>query len=60
MGKQKWVVGAIDVTTKEIRLDVIYERNMSNLNIFIQNHIEPGSNIIHDGWKRCRFLENDN
>lgn len=60
MGKLQWVVGDIDTTTKEIRLDVIYERNMSNLKIFIQNHIEPDSNIIHDGWRRYRFLTNDN
>jgi len=60
MGKLQWVVGDIDTKTKGIRLDVIYGRNMSNLKIFIQNHIEPDSNIIHDDERRYRFLTNDN
>ena len=26
------------------------ERNSDNLKIFVQNHIEPGTHITHDGW----------
>ena len=33
MGKQQLVVGSKDVATEEIRLDIIYERSMSNLKI---------------------------
>lgn len=59
-GNQIWVVGAIDITTKEIRLDVINQRNSANLKIFVINHIEAGSHIIHDGWRGYRFLDDVN
>ena len=57
--KQIWIVGAIDTTTKNVRLDVIPERNGHNLKIFVSNHILPGSNLTHDGWQGYNFIDDD-
>jgi hypothetical protein len=57
---QIWVVLEIDVINKEILLDVINQRNSANLKIFVFNHIEAGSPIIHDGWSVHRFSEDAN
>ena len=56
---QIWIVGGIDTTSKALRLDIIPERNATNLAIFVKNHIEPGSNITYDGWRGYSFLNND-
>ena len=58
-GEQIWLVGAIHTTKKAIRLDVMKERNSTNLKIFVQNHIAPGTNITHDGWNGYNFLDHD-
>jgi len=34
-------------------------RNAENLKIFITNHIIPGTNIIHDGWRAYSFLDSE-
>ena len=34
-------------------------RNANHLKIFITNHIIPGINIIHDGWRAYSFLDSD-
>ena len=57
--KQIWLVGGIDTTTKAIRLDIVPERNSINLKYFIENHIEPGTNISHYSWPGYSF-PNDN
>ena len=54
-----WLVGAIDTETKELRLDVIKERNSTNLKIFINNHVEPGTHIVHDSWRAYSFLDGE-
>ena len=58
--KQVWLVGWIDTTTKALRLDIVPERNSINLNYFVKNHIEPGSNITHYGWSGYNFLDDEN
>ena len=58
-GKQIWLVGGIDTTTKNVRSDAISERNSNNLKIFVFNHINPGTNITHDGWSGYNFLDGD-
>ena len=58
-GKQVWIVGAIDTTTKNVRLDYLPERNGHNLKIFVNNHILPGTNLTHDGWQGYNFLDNE-
>ena len=42
------MVGAVDADTKQLRLDVINERNSTNLKIFVYNHIVPGTHIVHE------------
>ena len=54
-----WLVGAIDTETKELRLDIIKERNSTNLKIFINNHVESGTYIVHDGWRAYSFLDGE-
>jgi hypothetical protein len=44
----------------KMRFDIIPIRNQANLEIFVNNHIEPGTLIVTDGWKRYRFLDNNN
>lgn len=58
-GVQMWVVGGIDDETDKMRFDIIPIRNQANLEIFVNNHIEPGTLIVTDGWKRYRFLDNN-
>ena len=57
--KQIWLVGGIDTTTKAVRLDIVSERNSINLKYFVENHIESGTNISHDGWPGYNFLDDD-
>lgn len=55
--EQIWVVGAIETKSRKMRFDFMKERNSDNLKIFVQNHIEPGTHITHDGWAGYNFLE---
>ena len=57
-GKQQWVVGAVETSSYKMRFDIIEERNMQNLEIFCNNHIEPGTLVVTDGWSSYRFLDN--
>ena len=59
LGRQIWVVGAIDPESKDIRLDVINKRNQTNLKTFVYNHIIPGTHVVHDGWSSYTFLDYD-
>ena len=56
-GVQIWLVGALDTDTKEVRFDIIKERNAANLKILVFNHIEAGSHIVQDGWPDYNFLD---
>ena len=58
-GNQIWLIGAIDTTNHNIRLDVLPDRNSENIKIFITNHIIPGTNITHDGWLGYNCLDDD-
>ena len=55
-GAMIWLIWAVDTETKDLHLDVIKERNSTNLKIFINNHVEPGTHIVHDGWQAYSFL----
>ena len=57
-GQQQWIVGAVETDTYKKRFDIIPVRNQSNLEIFVKNHIEPGTIIVSDGWSGYRFLDN--
>ena len=49
----------MDTETKEIRLDVIKERNSQNLKTFVYKHIEAGSHLIHYGLRGYTFLDSN-
>ena len=49
-GKQQWVVGAVETSSYKMRFDIIEERNMQNLEIFCNNHIEPGTLVVTEDW----------
>ena len=53
------MVGEIETTTKAIQIDIMKERNSTNLIIFVQNHSAPGTNITHDEWNGYNFLDRD-
>ena len=50
---------AIVTSTKHVSLDITAVRNRDTLKKFVCNHIEPGTNIIYDGWSGYSFLEDD-
>ena len=45
---QQWVVDVVDTETYKMRFDIILIRNQANLEIFVNNHIEPGTLIVTD------------
>ena len=59
-GQQQWIVGAVETDTYKKRFDIIPVRNQYNLEIFVNNHIEPGTIIVSDGWSGYRFLDDAN
>ena len=40
---------AESISLQKLFLDIVLERNSVNLKYFVKNHIEPGTNISHDG-----------
>ena len=56
---QTWVVGGIDTHLKNLRLDIIRQRNSNNLEIFVNNHFLEGTHFTHDGWQGYNFLNSD-
>lgn len=58
-GIQQWVVGSVETDTNSLGIDIIPERNHKNLKIFINNHIDPGTIIVTDAWRKFQFLNND-
>ena len=56
--QQIWIVGAKETLSNKFRVDIINTRNVDNLRIFIENHIEPpGTKIVTDGWPNYAFLD---
>ena len=55
--QQIWIVGAKETLSNKFRLDIINTRNAVNLKIFVENHIEPGTKIVTDGWAGYSFLD---
>ena len=55
-----WLLGACDNETKEFRIEAAYTRDTATLKEFINTFIEPGNNIITDGWAGYNFLDQPN
>ena len=47
--EQLWAVGAIETKSRKMRFYFMHERTSENLKIFVNNHIEAGTHITHDG-----------
>ena len=57
---QQWVVGMINITTKNIRIEIVNNRTTETLKMIIAKHLGKG-NIIHtDLWQGYNFLTNSN
>ena len=56
---QIWVVGAVDTTLKNIRMDIIRNRTASNIETFINNHFKEDSHFTHDGALWYNFLSDN-
>ena len=58
---QQWVVGImINITTKNIRIEVVNDRTTETLKMIIPKHLGKG-NINHtDLWPGYNFLTNSN
>ena len=48
-GEHVWIIGTIETSTKELRLDIQHSRNASNIEIFIKKFIPPHNTVIIDG-----------
>ena len=57
-GMQIWVIGAINTTTKEFRIEPIKERNSETIKLFISSYIDKGNHIICDGWSGYNIIDN--
>ena len=55
-GNHQWLLGAIETVTKEVRLELIPNRNTATIKKFFFNHIMAGTHITHDGWQGYSFL----
>jgi len=40
-------------------MDILPARNSHNIEIFVKNHILPGTTIVTDGWAGYNFLDNE-
>ena len=58
-GQKIWVVGAKNISTGKILIDIFKIRNTENLKTFIFNRIKENHNIITDGWPAYNFLDDD-
>ena len=55
-GTQEWVIGMIDIQTKNIRLEIVHERTEIILKKIIKHHIGYNNTIISDGWESYNWL----
>ena len=57
---QQWVVGLINIDTKEIRLELVSNRNQNTLKYIIEKHVGRGNIINKDSWPGYNFISNVN
>jgi len=58
--KQVWILGIINNTSKDFRLDGIFNRDTNSLKNFITKYVKTGNTIISDSWRAYNFLgQND-
>ena len=55
-GQQEWVVGLIDIGSKNIPLELVKQRNTDIIKKIILHHVGWNNNIISDGWEAYNWL----
>ena len=55
--RQIWLLGIINNTTKDFRIEGTYERTTSAIKKFITFNVKSGNNIITDGFTSYNFLD---
>ena len=55
--EQQWVVGLINISTNEIRLELVENRNQETLKKIIEKHVGIGNKICTDSWMGYNFLD---
>lgn len=55
-GQQERVIGLIDIGTKNIRLELVKQRNTEILKKIILHHVGKNNTIISDGWEAYYWL----
>jgi len=56
--EQLWLLGAIDNSSKDFRLEASIRRDSQTLEKFIKKYLEKGNTVITDGWLGYSFLDN--
>ena len=56
-GKQIWLLGIINNSTKDFRIEGTYERTTDCIQKFICFNLKKGNNIITDGFASYNFLD---
>ena len=59
-GEQIWVIGCVNNSTKDFRVEAVCNRNSETLKGFITSYIDRGNKIITDGWQGYSFLSHLN
>ena len=57
---QIWILGAINNSTKDFRLEGVLNRDTHNLKKFITNYIPIGNKVVTDSWSGYNFLDMPN
>ncbi len=56
-GRQTIVIGVIEQSKGQVRLDIIPNRSRQAIEGFIQDNVEPGSGVVSDGCTSYNELE---
>ena len=55
-----WLLGIIDIASKDFRLEVVLNRDELTIKSFISKNIEIGNNKVSDGCSSYVYLDNNN
>ena len=57
---QIWLIGFINIQTKDFLIEAVLERKSEILEKIIRHHVSIGNNIITDGWNGYNWMNNPN
>ena len=49
IGEQEWIIGLINISNGNVRLELVKEHNTEIMKKIIKAHLSPNNNIISDG-----------